>query len=63
MRMFVFFFSLDSGQWNRFCKNVSWAEIKSCGRVSEIKVGDGHERNVCWFSEAQLPASELMRDH
>lgn len=34
------FLSLDSGEWNHFCKDVSWAEIKPCGRVSEIKVSD-----------------------
>lgn len=32
-------FLLDSGEWNHFCKNVSWAKIKPCWRISEIKVG------------------------
>lgn len=32
-------FSLDSSEWNHFCKNVTWTEIKSYWRISKVKVG------------------------
>lgn len=32
-------FLTDTDQWDHLCKNVSWAEIQSGGRISETGVG------------------------
>lgn len=39
IKYFYFGFLADTDEWDHLCKNVSWAEIQSGGRVSETGVG------------------------
>lgn len=38
-RYFSLGFFADTDEWDHLCKNVSWAEIQSGGRISETGVG------------------------
>lgn len=58
----VLFLFLDFGEWNRFCKDVSWAEIKPCGRVSEIKVSDKSGERATFVHYSSIAANPIVSE-